>query len=48
MTGGEVLAITNKELGSAGAEALAPYLRLDTRLHTLVVRKGGPMPTVRS
>ena len=38
MHGGEALAIT-AELGRAGAEALAPYVRGGTRLRTLMLRK---------
>ena len=36
--GGDALRVS-KELGKAGAEAMAPYVREDTRLRTLVLRK---------
>ena len=37
--GGDAFTITSKELERAGAEALAPYVRENTRLRTLVLRK---------
>ena len=39
MIGGDVFTITSKELERAGAEALAPYVRENTRLRTLVLRR---------
>jgi hypothetical protein len=35
--GGDTLTIQNKKLGRAGMEALAPYIRDNTRLRTLVL-----------
>ena len=43
VNGGDTLAIT-MELGRAGAEALAPYVRHNLRLQSLVLRKTGLGP----